>query len=81
MEPEFFLVYIEELYGPSNDMYAIEKLGTPGDIIKKVNENSVKTLDQLITILRSMRAEDPITIEILRDGNSIVLDLIRFETI
>ena len=41
---------------------------------KKVNENSVKTLDQLITILRSMRAEDPITIEILRDGNSIVLD-------
>ena len=68
-------VYIEELYGPSNDMYAIGKAGAlPGDIIKKVNENSVKTLDQLITILRSMRAEDPITIEILRDGNSIVLD-------
>ena len=67
-------VYIEELYGPSNDMYAIGKAGAlPGDIIKKVNENSVKTLDQLITILRSMRAEDPITIEILRDGNSIVL--------
>ena len=68
-------VYIEELYGPSNDMYAIGKAGAlPGDIIKKVNENSVKTLDQLITILRSMRAEDPIIIEILRDGNSIVLD-------
>ena len=68
-------VYIEELYGPSNDMYAIGKAGAlPGDIIKKVNENSVKTLDQLITILRSMRAEDPITIEILRDGNSILLE-------
>ncbi len=68
-------VYIEELYGPSNDMYAIGKAGAlPGDIIKKVNENSVKTLDQLITILRSMRAEDPIIIEILRDGNSIVLE-------
>ncbi len=68
-------VYIEELYGPSNDMYAIGKAGAlPGDIIKKVNENSVKTLDQLITILRSMRAEDPITIEILRDGNSLVLE-------
>ena len=68
-------VYIEELYGPSNDMYAIGKAGAlPGDIIKKVKENSVKTLDQLITILRSMRAEDPITIEILRDGNSIVLE-------
>ena len=68
-------VYIEELYGPSNDMYAIGKAGAlPGDIIKKVNETSVKTLDQLITILRSMRAEDPITIEILRDGNSIVLE-------
>ena len=68
-------VYIEELYGPSNDMYAIGKAGAlPGDIIKKLNENSVKTLDQLITILRSMRAEDPITIEILRDGNSILLE-------
>ena len=44
-------VYIEELYGPSNDMYAIGKAGAlPGDIIKKVNENSVKTLDQLITV-------------------------------
>ncbi len=68
-------VYIEELYGPTNDMYAIGKAGAlPGDIIKKVNEKNVKTLDALITILRSMRAEDPITIEILRDGNSILLD-------
>jgi len=68
-------VYIEELYGPTNDMYAIGKAGAlPGDIIKKVNEKNVKTLDGLITILRSMRAEDPITIEILRDGNSILLD-------
>ena len=68
-------VYIEELYGPTNDMYAIGKAGAlPGDIIKKVNEKNVKTLDALITILRSMRAEDSITIEILRDGNSILLD-------
>ena len=68
-------VYIEELYGPTNDMYAIGKAGAlPGDIIKKVNEKNIKTLDALITILRSMRAEDPITIEILRDGNSILLD-------
>ena len=38
-------VYIEELYGPSNDMYAIGKAGAlPGDIIKKVNENSVKNI-------------------------------------
>ena len=68
-------VYIEELYGATNDMYAIGKAGAlPGDIIKKINEQNVKTLDALITILRSMRAEDPITIEILRDGNSILLD-------
>jgi len=68
-------VYIEELYGATNDMYAIGKAGAlPGDIIKKINEKNVKTLDALITILRSMRAEDPITIEILRDGNSILLD-------
>ena len=56
-------------------MFAIGKAGAlPGDIIKKVNGKRVKTLDQLITILRRMRAEDPITIEILRDGNSISLD-------
>ena len=68
-------VYIEELYGPTNDMYAIGKAGAlPGDIIKKVNGKKVKTLDQLITILRKMRAEDPISIEILRNGNSVVLE-------
>ena len=68
-------VYIEELYGPTNDMYAIGKAGAlPGDIIKKVNGKKVKTLDQLITILRRMRAEDPISIEILRNGNSVVLE-------
>ena len=68
-------VYIEELYGTTNDMFAIGKAGAlPGDIIKKVNGKRVKTLDQLITILRRMRAEDPITIEILRDGNSILLE-------
>ena len=68
-------VYIEELYGPTNDMYAIGKAGAlPGDIIKKVNGKKVKTLDQLITILRGMRAEDPISIEILRNGNSVVLE-------
>ena len=68
-------VYIEELYGPTNDMYAIGKaVALPGDIIKKVNGKKVKTLDQLITILRGMRAEDPISIEILRNGNSVVLE-------
>jgi len=68
-------VYIEELYGPTNDMYAIGKAGAlPGDIIKKVNGKKVKTLDQLITILRGMRAEDPISIEILRNGNSVELE-------
>ena len=56
-------------------MYAIGKAGAlPGDIIKKVNGKKVKTLDQLITILRKMRAEDPISIEILRNGNSVVLE-------
>ncbi len=70
-------VYIEELYGATNDMFAIGKAGAlPGDIIKKINGKKVKTLDQLITILRRMRADDPITIEILRDGNLILLDFI-----
>ncbi len=68
-------VYIEELYGATNDMFAIGKAGAlPGDIIKKVNGKKIKTLNQLITILRRMRADDPITIEILRDGNSILLE-------
>ena len=68
-------VYIEELYGATNDMYAIGKAGAlPGDIIKKIDNKPVKTLDQLITILRRMRAEDEVKIEILRDGNTITLE-------
>ena len=68
-------VYIEELYGPTNDMYAIGKAGAlPGDIIKKIDNKPVKTLDQLITILRRMRADDEVKIEILRDGNTITLE-------
>ena len=68
-------VYIEELYGPTNDMYAIGKAGAlPGDIIKKIENKPVKTLDQLITILRRMRADDEVKIEILRDGNTITLE-------
>ena len=68
-------VYIEELYGATNDMYAIGKAGAlPGDIIKKIDNKTVKTLDQLITILRRMRAEDEVKIEILRDGNTITLE-------
>ena len=68
-------VYIEELYGSTNDMYAIGKAGAlPGDIIKKIDNKPVKTLDQLITILRRMRADDEVKIEILRDGNTITLE-------
>ena len=68
-------VLIEELYGPADDIYAIGKAGAlPGDVIKKVNDISIMTLDQLITILRNKRAGDAITVEILRDENSIVLD-------
>ena len=68
-------VYIEELYGATNDMYAIGKAGAlPGDIIKKIDNKPVKTLDQLITILRRMRADDEVKIEILRDGNTITLE-------
>ena len=68
-------VLIEELYGPADDIYAIGKAGAlPGDVIKKVNDISIMTLDQLITILRNKRAGDAITVEILRDENSIILD-------
>ena len=68
-------VVIEELYGPADDIYAIGKAGAlPGDVIKKVNDISITTLDQLITILRSKRAGDAITVEILRGGNTITLD-------
>ena len=67
-------VLIQELYGPADDIYAIGKAGAlAGDIIKKVNDINVTTLDQLITILRSMRAGDEITIEIERNENNIKL--------
>ena len=67
-------VLIQELYGPADDIYAIGKAGAlPGDIIKKVNDINITTLDQLITILRSMRAGDEITIEIERNENIIKL--------
>ena len=68
-------VVIEELYGPANDIYAIGKAGAlPGDVIKKINDINIATLDQLITILRSKRAGDRITVEILRGANTIILD-------
>lgn len=68
-------VYIQELYGPTNDMFAIGKAGAlPGDIIKKVNGETVKTLDGLITELRKKRAGDNIEIEILRNEQYIILD-------
>ena len=68
-------VYIQELYGPTNDMFAIGKAGAlPGDIIKKVNGQTVKTLDGLITELRKKRAGDSIEIEILRNEQYIILD-------
>ena len=68
-------VLIEELYGPANDIYAIGKAGAlPGDVIKKINDIDISTLDQLITILRNKRAGDAITVEILRGGNTITLD-------
>ena len=68
-------VVIEELYGPADDIYAIGKAGAlPGDVIKKVNDIDISTLDQLITILRNKRAGDAITVEILRSGNTIILD-------
>ena len=68
-------VLIEELYGPANDIYAIGKAGAlPGDVIKKINNIDISTLDQLITILRNKRAGDAITVEILRGGNTITLD-------
>ena len=68
-------VYIQELYGPSNDMFAIGKAGAlPGDIIKKINGETIKTLDGLITELRKKRAGDTIEIEILRNQQNITLD-------
>ena len=68
-------VVIEELYGPADDIYAIGKAGAlSGDVIKKVDDVNITTLDQLITILRNKRAGDAITVEILRGENTITLD-------
>ena len=71
----FYGVVIEELYGPADDIYAIGKAGAlSGDVIKKVDDINITTLDQLITILRNKRAGDAITVEILRGENTITLD-------
>ena len=68
-------VVIEELYGPADDIYAIGKAGAlSGDVIKKVDDINITTLDQLITILRNKRAGDAITVEILRGDNTITLE-------
>ena len=67
-------VLIQELYGPADDIYAIGKAGAlSGDVIKKVDNIKISTLDQLITILRSKRAGDEIEIEIQRNENIIML--------
>mgnify|MGYP003324034779 FL=1 len=67
-------VYIQELYGPGGEIFAIGKAGAlPGDVIKKINGESVKTLDGLITILRTKRAGDQVEIQIMRDTQSITL--------
>ena len=67
-------VEIQELYGPANDIYAIGKAGAlPGDIIKIVNGKNIKTLDGLISFLRSKKAGDEISIEIIRNGQVITL--------
>jgi len=67
-------VFIQELYGPGNEVFAIGKAGAmPGDIIKKINDINVKTLDGLITVLRQKRAGDTVEIEILRNSQFITL--------
>ena len=67
-------VFIQELYGPGGDEFAIGKAGAiPGDIIKKINGINVKTLDGLITVLRQKRAGDSVEIEILRNSQVITL--------
>lgn len=67
-------VYIQELYGPGGEVFAIGKAGAiPGDVIKKINGKKIKTLDGLITILRTKRAGDEVEIEILRDSQSVSL--------
>ena len=58
-----------------DSIYAIGKAGAlSGDVIKKVNDINITTLDQLITILRNKRAGDAITVEILRGDNTITLE-------
>ena len=67
-------VFIQELYGPGDDVFAIGKAGAmPGDIIKKINGINVKTLDGLITVLRQKRAGDSVEVEILRNAQTITL--------
>ncbi len=67
-------VFIQELYGPGGEIFAIGKAGAqPGDIIKKINGKTVKTLDGLITILRTKRAGEQVEIEILRESQVITL--------
>ena len=67
-------VFIQELYGPGGEIFAIGKAGAqPGDIIKKINGKTVKTLDGLITILRTKRAGEQVEIEILRESQAITL--------
>jgi len=67
-------VYIQELYGPGGELFAIGKAGAqPGDVIKKINGETVRTLDGLITILRTKRAGQQVEIEILRETQKITL--------
>ena len=67
-------VFIQELYGPEGEIFAIGKAGAlPGDVIKKINGETVKTLDGLITILRTKRAGEQVEIEILRESQAITL--------
>ena len=67
-------VFIQELYGAGGEIFAIGKAGAqPGDIIKKINGETVKTLDGLITVLRTKRAGEQVEIEILRESQVITL--------
>ena len=67
-------VFIQELYGPGGEIFAIGKAGAqPGDVIKKINGEAVKTLDGLITVLRTKRAGEQVEIEILRESQVITL--------
>jgi len=67
-------VFIQELYGPGGETFAIGKAGAlPGDVIKTINGENVKTLDGLITILRTKRAGDLVEIQIMRDSQAITL--------